>query len=118
MPILDHLWIIMALPLLGAAVNGLLGKNWSKPAVNTVGIGSIGLSLTLQHASEGLCERVSVARPSRRYVVAILDDKGRRRIFHRITLQARSLSTIVRICPGDIAEILRACKQARHFLLH
>src|SRR5271156_4600587 len=44
MPILDHLWIIMALPLLGAAINGLLGKNWSKPVVNTVGIGSIALS--------------------------------------------------------------------------
>ena len=32
MPILDHLWIIMALPLAGAAINGLLGKNWSEVA--------------------------------------------------------------------------------------
>jgi NADH-quinone oxidoreductase subunit L len=44
MPILDHLWIIIALPLLGAAVNGLLGKNWSKPVVNAIGIGSISLA--------------------------------------------------------------------------
>src|SRR6202167_3036521 len=41
--ILDHLWIIIALPLLGAAINGLLGKNFSKPIVNSVGIGSIAL---------------------------------------------------------------------------
>ena len=44
MLILDHLWIILALPLLGAAINGLLGKNFSKPAVNSVGIGSVALS--------------------------------------------------------------------------
>jgi NADH-quinone oxidoreductase subunit L len=44
MPILDHLWIIIALPLLGAAINGLLGKNWSKPVVNTIGIGSVSLA--------------------------------------------------------------------------
>jgi NADH-quinone oxidoreductase subunit L len=42
--ILDHLWIIIALPLLGAAINGLLGKNFSKPVVNSVGIGSVALS--------------------------------------------------------------------------
>jgi NADH-quinone oxidoreductase subunit L len=42
--ILDHLWIIIALPLLGAAINGLLGKNFSKPVVNSVGIGSIALA--------------------------------------------------------------------------
>jgi NADH-quinone oxidoreductase subunit L len=44
MPILDHLWIILALPLLGAATNGLLGKNFSKPVVNAVGIGSVSLA--------------------------------------------------------------------------
>jgi NADH-quinone oxidoreductase subunit L len=42
--ILDHLWIIIALPLLGAAINGLLGKNFSKPIVNSVGIGFIALA--------------------------------------------------------------------------
>jgi NADH-quinone oxidoreductase subunit L len=44
MPILDHLWIILALPLAGAAINGLLGKNWSKLVVNSVGIGSVSLT--------------------------------------------------------------------------
>jgi NADH-quinone oxidoreductase subunit L len=44
MPILDHLWIILALPLAGAAINGLLGKNWSKLTVNSVGIGSVSLA--------------------------------------------------------------------------
>jgi NADH-quinone oxidoreductase subunit L len=44
MLILDHLWIIMALPLAGAALNGLLGKNWSKSVVNTIAIGSVSLS--------------------------------------------------------------------------
>src|ERR1700674_743476 len=42
--ILDHLCIIIALPLLGAAINGLLGKNFSKAIVNSVGIGSIALA--------------------------------------------------------------------------
>jgi NADH-quinone oxidoreductase subunit L len=44
MPILEHLWIILALPLAGSAVNGLLGKNRSKPVVNCVGIGSVSLA--------------------------------------------------------------------------
>ena len=44
MPILDYLWIILALPLAGAAINGLFGKNWPKVAVNSVGIGSVSLS--------------------------------------------------------------------------
>jgi NADH-quinone oxidoreductase subunit L len=44
MLILNNLWIILALPLLGAAINGLLGKNFSKPVVNSVGIGSVALS--------------------------------------------------------------------------
>jgi NADH-quinone oxidoreductase subunit L len=47
-PILDHLWIIVLLPLLGSAVNGLvglsLGERWSKGAVNAVGVGSVALS--------------------------------------------------------------------------
>src|ERR1700751_924582 len=44
MLILDHLWIILALPLLGAAINGLLGKDFTKPVVNSVGIGSVSLA--------------------------------------------------------------------------
>jgi NADH-quinone oxidoreductase subunit L len=43
-PILDHLWIIPLLPLLGSAINGLLGWNWPKKAVNSVALTSTGLS--------------------------------------------------------------------------
>jgi NADH-quinone oxidoreductase subunit L len=42
--ILNNLWIIPLLPLLGAAVNGLLGKQWSQTRVNAVGIGSVSLA--------------------------------------------------------------------------
>jgi NADH-quinone oxidoreductase subunit L len=44
MLLLTHLWIILALPLAGAAINGLLGKLWPKSAVNSVAIGSVVLS--------------------------------------------------------------------------
>jgi NADH-quinone oxidoreductase subunit L len=44
MPILDHLWIIPLLPLLGSAINGLFGLKWSKTLVNSVALGSTGLS--------------------------------------------------------------------------
>jgi len=44
MLILDHLWIILALPLAGAAINGLFGKNWPKSAINSVAIGSVSLA--------------------------------------------------------------------------
>src|SRR5579863_3487831 len=44
MLLLDHLWIILALPLAGAAINGLFGKSWPKAAVNSVSIGSVGLA--------------------------------------------------------------------------
>jgi NADH-quinone oxidoreductase subunit L len=44
MIVLDHLWIIPALPLAGAALNGLLGTRWPKRAVDSVAVGSTGLS--------------------------------------------------------------------------
>jgi len=44
MLILDHLWIILALPLAGAAINSLFGKNWPKSAINSVAIGSVSLA--------------------------------------------------------------------------
>ena len=43
-PILDHLWIIPLLPLLGAAINGLFGAKWPNKIVNTVALSSTGLS--------------------------------------------------------------------------
>jgi NADH-quinone oxidoreductase subunit L len=44
MPILENLWIIPLLPLLGATINGLLGSKWSKSLVNSVALGSTGIS--------------------------------------------------------------------------
>jgi len=37
-----HLWIIPLLPLAGAAINGLLGKRFSKALVNVIALGSTG----------------------------------------------------------------------------
>jgi NADH-quinone oxidoreductase subunit L len=44
MPILNYLWIIPALPLLGSAINGLFGSKWPNKIINTVAVGSTGLS--------------------------------------------------------------------------
>jgi NADH-quinone oxidoreductase subunit L len=44
MPILNYLWVIPALPLLGSAINGLFGSKWPNKIVNTVAVGSTGLS--------------------------------------------------------------------------
>jgi NADH-quinone oxidoreductase subunit L len=44
MLLLNHLWIILALPLAGAAINGLLGKRWPQTTVNSVAVGSVVLS--------------------------------------------------------------------------
>ncbi|HUL15731.1 MAG TPA: NADH-quinone oxidoreductase subunit L [Terriglobales bacterium] len=44
MPILEHLWIIPLLPLLGCAINGLFGEKWPHKAVNWVALGATGLS--------------------------------------------------------------------------
>jgi NADH-quinone oxidoreductase subunit L len=43
-PMLEYLWIIPLLPLLGSAVNGLFGAKWPNKTVNSVAIGSTGLS--------------------------------------------------------------------------
>jgi NADH-quinone oxidoreductase subunit L len=42
--ILRYLWIIPALPLAGAALNGLFGRRWPKRAVDAVGLGATGLA--------------------------------------------------------------------------
>ena len=44
MPILEHLWIIPLLPLLGAATNGLLGWKWPNKLVHSVALTATGLS--------------------------------------------------------------------------
>ncbi len=41
---LDHIWIILLLPILGAAINGLFGKRFPKAAVNSVAVGSVALT--------------------------------------------------------------------------
>ena len=43
-PMLEHLWIIPLLPLLGAAVNGLFGKNWPNKVVSAVALNATGFS--------------------------------------------------------------------------
>ncbi len=43
-PMLEYLWIVPLLPLLGSAVNGLFGAKWPNKFVNSVAIGSTGLS--------------------------------------------------------------------------
>jgi len=44
MLILENLWIIPLLPLLGSAINGLFGVKWSKAIVNSMALGSTGIS--------------------------------------------------------------------------
>ena len=44
MPILENLWIIPLLPLLGSAVNGIFGAKWPNKMVNLVALGSTGLA--------------------------------------------------------------------------
>jgi NADH-quinone oxidoreductase subunit L len=46
-PILEYLWIIPLLPLLGSTTNGLFGAKWANKYVNGVAIGSTGLSFLL-----------------------------------------------------------------------
>jgi NADH-quinone oxidoreductase subunit L len=41
---LEYLWIVPLLPLLGSAINGLFGAKWPNKIVNTVAVGSTGLS--------------------------------------------------------------------------
>ena len=41
---LEYLWVVPLLPLLGSAVNGLFGAKWPNKFVNGVAIGSTGLS--------------------------------------------------------------------------
>src|SRR5438105_4702010 len=57
MPILEHLWIVPLLPLLGAAINGLFGAKWPNKIVNSVALSSTGLSFLC--AVEGVREFLS-----------------------------------------------------------
>ena len=44
MPVLEYLWIIPLLPLLGAAVNGIFGGRWPKKTITAVALSSTTLS--------------------------------------------------------------------------
>jgi NADH-quinone oxidoreductase subunit L len=44
MPVLDYLWIIPLLPLVGAAVNGIFGGRWPKKAISAVALSSTTLA--------------------------------------------------------------------------
>jgi NADH-quinone oxidoreductase subunit L len=44
LPILENLWIIPLLPLLGSAINGFFGAKWPNKTVNAVALGATGLS--------------------------------------------------------------------------
>ncbi len=44
MMMLNHMWIVLLLPILGAAINGLFGKKFPKAAVNSVAVGSVALA--------------------------------------------------------------------------
>jgi NADH-quinone oxidoreductase subunit L len=62
MPILEHLWIILLLPLAGAAVNGLFGSKWPNTVVNSVALGSTGLSFVC--ALEAVREFLTYVAPT------------------------------------------------------
>ena len=62
MLILDHLWIIPLLPLLGAAINGLFGHKWPNSIVNTVALSCTGLSFAC--ALEAVREFLTYVAPT------------------------------------------------------
>src|SRR5579871_6598015 len=62
-PILDYLWIIPVLPLIGCAINGLMGKNWPNKVVNTVALTATGLSFLC--AVEAVREFLTVWYPEK-----------------------------------------------------
>ena len=56
---LDHLWIVPLVPLLGSAVNGLFGVKWPNKYVSAIAISSTGLSFlcALEAVREFVIER-------------------------------------------------------------
>ena len=61
-PILEHLWIIPLLPLLGAAINGFFGAKWPNKIVNTIALSATGLSFL--SALEAVREFVTYVAPT------------------------------------------------------
>src|ERR1051325_5927331 len=44
---MDLLWLIPVLPLLGAAVNGVIGKRLSKTVISTIAVATVGMSFVI-----------------------------------------------------------------------
>jgi NADH-quinone oxidoreductase subunit L len=62
----EYLWLIPLVPLAGAAVNGFLGRRFTKPAITVVACGASGISFILALLSfYDLIQRV----PEQRYVL-------------------------------------------------
>jgi NADH-quinone oxidoreductase subunit L len=61
-PILEHLWIILLLPLLGSAINGFFGAKWPNKIVNTIALSATGLSFL--SALEAVREFVTYVAPT------------------------------------------------------
>src|SRR5215470_18170315 len=61
-PILENLWIIPLLPLLGATINGFFGAKWPNKIVNTVALSATGFSFAA--ALEAVREFVTYVAPT------------------------------------------------------
>ena len=66
---LDNFWIILVFPLLGAAVNGILGKRLSPGLIAVFGCGSVLLSFLVAFVS--FVQLVGLS-PDQRHVTAYL----------------------------------------------
>ncbi len=66
---MDFLWLVPALPLLGSAINGLLGKRLPKPVISLVACGSVGVSFLV---AAGLVLSLIQRAPEERHVVQTL----------------------------------------------
>jgi NADH-quinone oxidoreductase subunit L len=60
--VLNYLWIIPSLPLLGAAINGIFGRSWPRVVTNSIALGTTGLSFAA--AAELFREFLWLAPPS------------------------------------------------------
>ena len=60
--LLNHLWIILALPLLGSAINGLFGKKFPQSAVNSVAVGLAIVIMLAQNRQSLNVERVNLLK--------------------------------------------------------
>jgi len=60
--VLDNAWIIPALPLAGAAVNGIFGRRFTQKAVNAVAVGSTTLAFLATLALVGEFARLTPAQ--------------------------------------------------------